>query len=164
MKTPEYRTWINIKTRCYNPNSPDYKDYGAIGIVMCDKWVNNFPAFLGDIGVRPSMKHSLDRFPNKEGNYEPGNIRWATPKEQSRNTRKNVWIEYNGEKKLMTDWSSELNVQQINLSMAVKKHGVEKAFKFYVDKKNGIRHTCIKKMPPLRTIEATLIKTLNHRC
>lgn len=138
MKTVEYQAWVNIKTRCYNSNSPAYKDYGAKGIIMCDRWLNSFSAFLEDVGLRPSPQHSIDRFPNKEGNYEPGNCRWATPKEQSRNTIKNVWVEYNGENKLMTDWSALLKVDQNFLTKSVKKHGVERTFTFYFNKLNGI--------------------------
>lgn len=86
-ETPEYRAWSHIKDRCYNPNAKEYHNYGGRGIVMCDKWLKDFPSFLADVGRRPSSKHSLDRYPNNDGNYEPGNVRWATPLEQSRNRR-----------------------------------------------------------------------------
>lgn len=86
--SPEYRAWINMKTRCYNVNSPDYSNYGGRGIYVCDRWLNSFKNFLSDMGKRPTSKHSLDRFPNNAtGVYEPSNCRWATAQEQSDNKR-----------------------------------------------------------------------------
>jgi len=83
----EYNTWINIKQRCYNKNDPAYKYYGGRGITLCKEWENSFEAFLNDVGRRPTSKHSIDRIDNS-GNYEPSNCRWATHKEQGRNTRR----------------------------------------------------------------------------
>lgn len=81
--TTEYRIWTGIKTRCYNPNTRAYPRYGGRGIVLCDRWMA-FENFLADMGPRPSAKHSIDRI-DGNGNYEPGNCRWATTVEQSRN-------------------------------------------------------------------------------
>jgi hypothetical protein len=83
-----YSTWVNMKTRCNNPKSTQYEWYGQRGIKVCAEW-QDFAAFLRDVGERPSKAHTLDRFPDKNGNYEPGNVRWATQKEQRRNTRSN---------------------------------------------------------------------------
>ena len=77
-----YRTWIDMKQRCNNPNDNSYQWYGAKGIKVCDEWLNDFEAFAKHIGPKPSPKHSIDRFPNKNGNYEPGNVRWATQQQQ----------------------------------------------------------------------------------
>ena len=85
-----YSCWANIKSRCRNKKSISYKNYGAIGVKMCDRWYYSFDNFINDMGERPSMIHSVDRYPNKKGNYEPGNCRWATPDEQARNTKSNV--------------------------------------------------------------------------
>lgn len=82
--SPEYRTWAQMKTRCTNPKAVSYKYYGGRGITVCDRWMNNFAAFLEDMGLRPSPKHSLDRIDNN-GDYEPGNCRWATMAEQMAN-------------------------------------------------------------------------------
>jgi len=85
-RTAEYVCWRAIKARCGNPKSEDYELYGARGIRICDEWRNDFGAFLAHVGRRPSSKHSIDRIDNN-GNYEPGNVRWATPKEQRDNQR-----------------------------------------------------------------------------
>jgi hypothetical protein len=60
---------------------------------------------MKDMGERPSLKHSLDRWPDKNGNYEPGNVRWANPIEQGNNTRSNICIEWGGERKTLSEWS-----------------------------------------------------------
>jgi hypothetical protein len=85
---PSYRTWCAIKNRCYNPDATGYDNYGGRGIRMCDRWMQSFEAFASDMGVRPSIHHSIDRFPDNDGNYEPGNCRWATNEDQNRNRRK----------------------------------------------------------------------------
>lgn len=84
---PEYLTWKRMKYRCYNPKSKAYECYGGRGIIVCDKWKNDFLAFFNDIGKKPSPEYSIDRI-NVDGNYEPGNVRWATSKQQANNRRK----------------------------------------------------------------------------
>lgn len=86
-RTPEYRAWDSMKQRCLNPNTDNYADYGGRGITICPSWLN-FSAFLADMGRKPSPSHSLDRI-DVDGNYQPTNCRWATPKEQANNTRRN---------------------------------------------------------------------------
>lgn len=85
--TPEYNAWQNAKRRCYDQNHPRYADWGGRGIAMCARWKDSFPSFLADMGPRPSPKHSLDRYPNNNGNYEPRNCRWGTAKQQVDNRR-----------------------------------------------------------------------------
>lgn len=82
--TPEYRAWRNAKNRVFNPKAVKYKQYGGRGITMDARWKDSFENFLQDIGLRPSTKHSLERIDNN-GNYEPGNVRWALAVEQVRN-------------------------------------------------------------------------------
>jgi hypothetical protein len=91
----EYQTWCKIKERCYNSNTRNYLDYGGRGIVMCEQWKNSFESFYLAMGDRPSKAHSIDR-KNVDGNYEPGNCRWATDIEQARNKRNTVLIKYLG--------------------------------------------------------------------
>lgn len=85
-KTPEYKAWAGMLDRCHCPNNQAYHWYGARGIEVCDEWKSNFRAFYDYIGPKPTPLHSLDRI-NVNGNYEPGNVRWATPLEQVKNRR-----------------------------------------------------------------------------
>ncbi len=84
----EYKAWDSMKQRCYNPNSPKYYLYGGRGIKVCDRWLNSFENFLADVGLAPTSQHSIDRFPDNDGNYEPGNVRWGTDYEQRHNQRR----------------------------------------------------------------------------
>ena len=86
-KTPEYWAWKSMRRRCYVPESHNYQYYGAQGVKVCDLWRNDFERFLKDVGKRPGKGYSLDRWPDKYGDYEPGNVRWATITEQNRNRR-----------------------------------------------------------------------------
>lgn len=80
----EYRCWAAIKTRCYNKNSKRYSEWGGRGIKVFPDWVESFEKFLEYMGDKPSKEYSIDRI-NNDGNYEPGNVRWASPKTQSNN-------------------------------------------------------------------------------
>lgn len=82
-RSPEYSAWINMRARCLNTRHVSYKNYGGRGITICERW-SQFHAFFEDMGEKPSPEMSLDRIDN-DGNYEPSNCRWATPKEQSSN-------------------------------------------------------------------------------
>lgn len=84
-KTPEYNAWHSMKTRCMNPNFIGWNRYGGRGISICRRWLNSFENFLKDVGRRPSSAHSLDRYPDPNGDYKPGNVRWATGKQQRKN-------------------------------------------------------------------------------
>lgn len=105
--TPTYRAWRHMHTRCENPNSDDFKDYGARGIKVCERWFS-FEAFLADVGLKPKGM-SLDRI-DVNGNYEPGNVRWATIFEQANNKRTNVILSHDGRSMSITEWCRELNL------------------------------------------------------
>lgn len=85
-QSPTYTTYYKMLDRCYNENNLHYDYYGGRGITVCDRWRESFENFLEDMGERPRGL-TLDRYPDMNGNYEPGNCRWATKKEQAQNTR-----------------------------------------------------------------------------
>lgn len=106
---PEYDAWINMKSRCLNPNRPDFASYGGRGIRIDPRWIESFQAFRSDLGPRPTSGHSLERV-DVNGNYEPGNVIWATKKTQARNTRASRRITANGQTKTVAEWAEELGV------------------------------------------------------
>ena len=108
-KTPTYKSWKSMRDRCNNPNDPSYPRYGGRGIFVCAAWNASFEAFVSDVGWRPSMHHTIDRIDN-DGAYEPSNCRWATKKEQSRNTRAVRLITHNGQTKTVADWADHLGI------------------------------------------------------
>lgn len=119
--TRTYRIYRAMLTRCYNPNTASYRNHGARGIKVCERW-RSFENFLTDMGEAPAG-HSIDRWPDNDGNYEPGNCRWATPKEQGRNTRVNRMIEHKGEVLCLAVWAERLGVTSDVLWKRLKRHG-----------------------------------------
>ena len=87
-QSPTYRCWRAMLTRCTNPRAPQSKRYAKKGVTVCRRW-RKFENFLVDMGERPTLKHSLDRFPDCAGNYKPTNVRWATPRQQRLNRSTN---------------------------------------------------------------------------
>lgn len=106
--TKEYSIWGGMNRRCNAKRGKEYKNYGAKNIKVCERWKNSFELFLEDMGRCPSPLHSLDRYPNKKGDYEPNNCRWATLEEQNNNKTNNVNVEYFGQIKTATQWSRYL--------------------------------------------------------
>jgi hypothetical protein len=128
-ETPEFRAWAAIKSRCYNENVTGYPDWGGRGITMCDEWRDSFETFIAYVGKRPSPKHSIDRYPNNDGNYEPGNVRWATRVEQCNNRRSSRFIEFKGQTFTLTQWADKLGFKEGTLTMRFKRGWtVEAAF------------------------------------
>lgn len=107
--TRAYRAWVSAKSRCYLTTHKNYAEYGGRGIRMHEEWVNDFPAFHAHIGDPPTEKHTLDRI-DFDGNYEPGNVRWATQHEQNRNRRNTLWVEIDGEKIPLIDAAERAGV------------------------------------------------------
>lgn len=101
-RLPEYRIYRGIKQRCGNAARPGYDRYGGRGICMCDQWKESFEAFLEHVGPRPSAKHSVERIDNDKG-YEPGNVRWALPREQANNKERTRYVTYRGERLSLHD-------------------------------------------------------------
>jgi len=103
-ETSEYGIWHGMLQRCYNPRTSSYKSYGARGIRVCERWRRCFENFLADMGPRPSRLHSIDRL-DPNGDYEPGNCRWATWKEQQNHRRTTRILEWNGQRHSATEWA-----------------------------------------------------------
>jgi hypothetical protein len=103
--TRTYKIYQNLLQRCYNEKSTFYTNYGARGIKVCKRW-ESFDNFLADMGEVPDG-YQLDRI-NNDGDYEPGNVRWATPKDNARNRSSNVEITYNGKTQCIAAWEEEL--------------------------------------------------------
>lgn len=116
----ENRIWANMRYRCENTNCNNYDKYGGRGIKVCERW-QNFSNFLADMGPCPSPKHSIDRFPNNDGNYEIGNCRWATRKEQANNRAVTTFIELNGVKRPLTEWAELLGILVKTLDMRFRR-------------------------------------------
>lgn len=113
--TPEYMAWNMMKQRCLNQNHKAYPRYGGKGITICDAWIESFENFFAHMGERPSPAHSLDRWPNKRGGYEPGNVRWATRIEQQNNMTSNRMVFYlNREMTFAEAWKASPRIVPLN--------------------------------------------------
>jgi hypothetical protein len=102
-KTAEYKVWTGINRRVFNKNEKSFPDYGGRGITVCERW-RQFENFLEDVGKRPSSGHSIDRI-DSNGNYEPGNVKWSTRKEQNNNKRNNRLMTFYGKTMTLVQWS-----------------------------------------------------------
>ena len=116
----EYSAWAGMIARCYNRANARYHDYGGRGIKVYQEWIDSFEKFLAYIGPKPSPSMSLDRIKNEDG-YFPGNVRWATAKEQCNNTRQNVRITCDGKTKTATEWCNELGVSSSLVRQRIKR-------------------------------------------
>jgi hypothetical protein len=132
----EYHTWGSIISRCTNPKNKAFKNYGGRGIKVCDRWLQSFEHFYSDMGHRPSEDHSIDRFPNNDGNYEPANCRWATKQEQAVGRNTTVWIDYNGQRMYQKELANYFGIMDSTFCAVIKRRGVESAIKYYENKNN----------------------------
>ncbi len=127
-RCPEYRTWRHMKSRCLNPNVPEYRYDGARGITISPRWLDSYEAFLADVGRRPGPDYRLERIDN-DGNYEPGNCRWATIKEQSRIRRSNHMVTCDRRSQSIAAWAEELGIKFHTLKNRVRRGwSIERAF------------------------------------
>ena len=107
-----YVSWASMLGRCVNPNNPAFKDYGGRGIKVCARWVL-FDNFLEDMGDRPAGR-TLERIDNAKG-YSKDNCKWATKKEQQRNRRDTIFLEFQGKRLGLDDWAEVLNIDRAAL-------------------------------------------------
>lgn len=120
-----YQSWQDMKQRCYNQKNAQYKNYGARGITVCDRWRNDFSAFLADMKAKPAGL-TLDRIDNNKG-YEPGNCRWATPAQQRVNQRSCVFLEKDGERLTVEEWARKIGRHPATLWNRIRSgHPVER--------------------------------------
>jgi hypothetical protein len=118
-----YSIWTNMKTRCYNKNSPKYKVYGARGIIVCEAWKNSYIVFKEwAITHGYSDCLTLDRV-DVNGNYEPSNCRWSSVKQQENNRTNNRLITYKGETRTMKQWAEKLGISYNCLQMRLNAYG-----------------------------------------
>jgi hypothetical protein len=111
--TREYKSWESMKDRCYRPANRSYEHYGGRGIAVCDEWRKDFAAFYRHMGPRPADT-TLDRI-DVNGNYEPGNCRWATLVEQRRNRTNTIVLEFRGERKAAWQWCEQIGLRLATL-------------------------------------------------
>ena len=117
--TRTYKSWDKMMRRCLNTRNIGYKNYGGRGVTVCERW-KTFSNFMKDMGPRPSIHYSIDRFPDANGNYEPGNCRWATSKQQANNRRSNRLITINGVTKTLAKWASRSPVSYAAIHMRLR--------------------------------------------
>jgi hypothetical protein len=123
--TPAHRSWKAAKQRCLNPKASNYARYGGRGITMDPVWATDFSVFLADMGQPPSARMELDRI-DSDGNYEPGNCRWATRTQQVLNTSRTIWVAHEGETISATEFSRRIGIGR-NIDYRLKRPAVKAA-------------------------------------
>ena len=121
-KTKEWRAWAAMIRRCSYPAMPRYSRYAGRGITVCDEWRHDYSQFLKDVGRAPTEDHQLDRI-NNDGNYEASNVKWSTRSEQIRNSSKARYLEHDGQRMTMGDWSKQTGIKRRTLQMRLDKYG-----------------------------------------
>lgn len=118
-RTPEYTSWIHMRSRCLCPTNKAYKMYGGRGVSICKRW-EIFEKFIADMGARPTNKHSLDRI-NPFGNYEPRNCAWGTRAEQGEHKRNVLYFTINGETKILAQWCRHYKIRYERVRQRLKR-------------------------------------------
>lgn len=139
-RTSTYKTWKGMNERCSNPGHQSWNHYGGRGVKVCPEW-RIYENFLRDMGRKPSAEYSLDRI-DVNGDYCPENCRWATPKEQARNTSANRMLTLHGKTQCVAAWAEELNIKREIIKDRINKLGWsdEKALTTPVQKYVDMRH------------------------
>lgn len=119
----EYTVWLGIISRCEDPKNKGFKNYGGRGIRVCARWRNSFVAFLDDMGLSPGSEFSIDRYPDNDGDYEPGNTRWATDIQQARNNRRNHLLEFDGQKRTIAEWAEITGIRKGTIRYRIMQAG-----------------------------------------
>lgn len=114
--TAEYKAWASMINRCYRMTDRGYHNYGGRGITVCQEWrgPGGFIGFFACLGNRPTPGHTLDRI-EVDGNYEPGNVRWSTMKEQGRNRRNNRLLTFRGRTMPLSQWAESIGITKATL-------------------------------------------------
>lgn len=121
-RSPTMGTWLDMIYRCENPGSSNWVNYGGRGISICERWRSSFENFLADMGERPPGR-TIDRI-DVNGNYEPGNCRWATPYEQGQNVRHAKQVTHNGLTLTLSAWARHLGVDRQTVRYRMRVYGV----------------------------------------
>lgn len=118
--TPLYDVWRQMIRRCHDQSCESYQDYGARGILVCDRWRESPTHFIADMGPRPSVNHCIERIDN-DGNYEPSNCTWATRSMQARNTRRTNLVTIDGRTQCLSDWAREFGVPRYRVTCRISR-------------------------------------------
>lgn len=136
-RTKEYIAWKGLKNRCYNKNNRKYKNYGARGISVCERWRYSYENFLADMGRAPSKDHSVER-DNVNGNYEPSNCRWGTIEEQASNKTKTLRMTAFGRTQTLAQWAREYGICYYTLRQRVRIYGWPPEESLVLNPKNNL--------------------------
>lgn len=137
-KTPEYSSWMNMRTRCQDTSAINYHLYGGRGIRVCERW-KSFQRFIEDMGRRPSSRHSIER-KNNNGDYTPDNCVWATKEEQGRNKRNNRILTVKGESKPLVVWAQECGIKESMIQERLRRGWNEEDAVLIPKLSSGISH------------------------
>jgi hypothetical protein len=132
-----YNAWSAMRQRCCNPNAPSWANYGGRGITIAPEW-DDYATFLHDVGAAPTPGHSLDRI-DSDGNYEPGNVRWANSQQQARNRRSTRLVTFGGVTQSIAAWAEEKGIPRDTLRSRLQTWSVEKALTTPVHRRNTHR-------------------------
>lgn len=157
-----------MKGRCTRKTHNNYHSYGGRGISVCERWLYSFENFFADMGSKPTPQHSIDRIDNDKG-YSKHNCRWATSSEQTRNTRRNVIVEYNGKNMTAVEASEKSGINQILICSRVRK-GIKNVFNenklnscFVLNIDTGIYYNNLKEASVAQNIGYSCLRSMKRR-